>query len=436
MTVGFDILSVSNFYHLYWVGTISIMYSRSHQLASYCVVAYFLFFHLAIASAYEQLPTVHLTNILSPKLAQSVYHRVDDVEVSGRSFLFRMDSDYGVYNIRSLVLLRIRVNEIATLGHAINQFDRHDEIFSNELRGQLRINAESAIDIITSPVSSATNLAGQIATNLNDALISTPEATPVKAFSYTGGQSVDPVTAMHKRNIASQWGLDVYSTNPKVQEFLNAVAKARSSGHITAGAPQIGGKSGVSTNVTNRTAEAEILFLLKSKNELELDVINDNKLAGMNIRKDIRDEFIQHPFFSPTHKTRITHYLGLLEGVRNRSAFIQAVTEVEDEQQALAYQESVMMLLYYHQKIGPLLKLHAGKDVLQVIAQGNRMLYFAPVDIIFWSQSTEHLFDTLLNSISNAGFNGWELITPGILTKEARAQLEQRRFILREKFVQ
>lgn len=413
----------------------SIMHIRSHQSVTRYAVACFLFFHLVIASAYEQIPEVHLTNILSPKLAQSVYHRVDDVEVRGRFFLFRMDSDYGVYNIRSMALLRIRINEIITLGQAINQFDRQDERLSNELRGQLRINADSALDIITSPVSSATNLAGQLVTNLNDTLISTPEATPVEAFSYKGGESVDPVTAMHKRNVASQWGLDAYSTNPKVQEFLNAVAKARSSGTITAGAPQIGGQSGMSTNVTDRTAEAEILFLLKHRNALELDVINDNKLAGMNIREDIRDKFLQNPFFSPTHKTRITHYLSLLEGVRNRSAFIQVATEVEDEPLALAYQESVMMLLHYHQKIHPLLKLHAGKDVLQVIAQGNRMLYFAPVDVIFWSQSTEHLFDRLLKSASSAGFDGWELITPGSLTKEARIQLEQRRFILREKFV-
>jgi len=400
-----------------------------------CGAVLFLYLNSSSLCAYEVNPGLHLTEILSPKLAQSLHHRVDDVVVDGRFFNFYVESDYGVYNVRSMALLRIRVNEINTLGRAIIQFESRDKGLSNELRGQLRISADSAMDIISRPVSSAANLAGQLANNLNKTLTGSPEAGPEKSFSYTGGESIDPTTAMHKRNVASQWALDVYSTNPKVQEFLNAVAKARSSGRISAGAPAIGGHTGVVFKGSNRELETEISFLLKSKNAADLRIVNNRKLADMNIRPDIREKFLQHEFYSPRHKTRITHYLDLLDGVRNRSTFVDTAIGAKDEIMSLAYEESAMMLVHYHQHINKLAKLHAGEEVLQVITQDNRILYFAPVDVVYWSESTERLFDSLLKRATIAGFNGWELITTGSLTEQARSQLQQRRFILHEKFI-
>ncbi|MFQ5658810.1 MAG: hypothetical protein ACE5GZ_00170 [Gammaproteobacteria bacterium] len=280
----------------------------------------------------------------------------------------------------------------------------------------------------------ATNLAGQITSNLNETLNATPRDTEV-VFSYTGGESADPVTAMHKRNIASQWGLDVYSTNPKVQEFLNAVARARSAGIISSGSPLMGVRAGKSIKVINPELESGINALLKSKSIADLNLINNKLLEAMNIRQDIRAKFLQHAIYSPRHKTRITHYLNLLDGVRNRSAFIEASIGIEDESMALTFEEAAMMLAYYHQHIISLQKLYAGNELLQIITSDNRIVYLAPVDIIYWSERTERLFDGLLKKAGMAGFSSWELVTAGILTREARSQLKKRKFLIREDFI-
>ena len=143
-----------------------------------------------------------------------------------------------IISITSLALFRNRIQEISTLAQAINQFQKEDDGLSDELRGQFSIRADSAIDIISRPVESAANLAGQIADNLTETL--SGASTETTRFSYLGQESKDPVAAMHKRNIASQWGLDVYSSNLNVQEFLNAVTKARSAGRIYIESPLTG----------------------------------------------------------------------------------------------------------------------------------------------------------------------------------------------------
>ena len=65
----------------------------------------------------------------------------------------------------------------------------------------------------------------------------------------------------------------------------------------------------------------------------------------MKISQSIVDKFLNHPAFSPRHKTRIAHYLDALTGVHNRSAFIEAASNIQNTVMALAFEESAMMLI-------------------------------------------------------------------------------------------
>ena len=354
---------------------------------------------------YEVNSAVPVTNLLVPELAQSIHHRVEDITFEEKFYNFHVDTDYGLYNVTSIALLKIRVEEIITLGHAINQLRKENEETPDEIPGQLHISADSAMDIITRPVSTASNLAGQLASNLNDTLTGVPVMQEQSELLFDGESTLDPVTAMHKRNIAFQWRLDVYSTNPKVQEYLNTVAKTRSSGKISAGTPSFNRRVIKPAKIANRELDIEISYLLKSKNKSELIQINDKLLTELNVRKDVREKFLQHKIYTSSHKTRITQYLMLLEGVKNRSAFIEAAISIGYETMALAYEQAVIMLVYYHMNIAKLQKLHAGKDMLQAITQDNKLLYFASVDVIYWSKRTEYLFDALIKRAGSSGFN-------------------------------
>ena len=383
---------------------------------------------------YEARPAIRMSDVLTSQQAQSLYHRVVDIELDGKFYNFYVDSDMGNYDISSLAMFRTRIQEISTLAQAISEFSRKDDNLSEEIRGQFSIRADSAIDIISRPVESATNLAAQVADNLNQTLSGLPE-NATNTFGYHGQELADPVASMHKRNIASQWGLDVYSTNLRVQEFLNAVTKVRSSGRISAGTPMLRSQINKPLKAADIEIETYTAFLLKSKSVRELDQINRRLLIDMKINDEIVDKFLQHTAFSPRHKTRISHYLDSLQGVRNRSAFIEAASEIDSEVLALAFDESAMMLKYYHDKVAKLEKLFAGSEMLEAISKDGRIVYFVPIDLIYWSETTEQLFDSLQNNAKQSGFNVWELVIAGSLTEEAAKALKQRNFTVREKFV-
>ena len=120
--------------------------------------------------------------------------------------------------------------------------------------------------------------------------------------------------------------------------------------------------------------------------------------------------------------------------MRNRVSFLQASVGVNDEVMALAFEETAMMLKYYHDHIVTLQKLNAGNEVLEAVTSDSRILFFVPVDMIYWTEASESLFDTLRDRAKKSGFTSWELVTAGTITPEAENQLNQRQFNVRANF--
>lgn len=389
------------------------------------------------ACAYEDAPQPNLSGILAPDLKKSTHHSVEEVHVNGRFYTFRMDSDFGAYVVPSLALLRIRAAEVETLSQAVSEFERRDQDLSEELHGQFSVRADNAIDIITRPVSTASDLAGQLADNLNQTLSGPAPASGEQGPpAYGAAVADDPVIAMHKRNIAAQWGLDVYSSNPNVQGFLATVASARSAGRISSGAPSFIASAPKRGSIEDAAIDAEVAGLLKSRSADELRRDNAALLAQMQIGSELSGRFLQDTAYSPRHQTRIAHYLNALDGVLNRAGFLDAALGAEDESVALAFEQAAMMLLYYHRHVGRLQKLYSGKDMLQAITMDNRIISMLPVDIVYWSKRTERLFDGMLQRARQAGLSGWEVVVAGDVTQQARQGLQQRKFVVREKFVE
>ena len=147
-------------------------------------------------SAYENDPIVPLSEVLSSKMTQSLYHRVEEIESREGTFYFRVTSEYGTYKINSLPLLRERVKEIITLGIAIKEFDVKDNTLASELRGQLIVRSDYALDILARPVSTARKITDQLVDNLNETLTKPPPESQ-RSLQYSGGESTDPTMMKH-----------------------------------------------------------------------------------------------------------------------------------------------------------------------------------------------------------------------------------------------
>jgi len=395
-------------------------------------------FLCSAAMAYEDIPKVNLAEVLPPELSHSLKHRVTEVEVRRGSYQFTVESDFGIYQIATLGMLRERVRELLTLENIISQYTAREDGQINPNRGQLQIRSDRALDILSRPVDTAGNLAGQLADNLGAALLG-PEPEAARDYIYSGGESSDPVTALHKRNIASQWQLDVYSTNPKVQEILNTLAKARSGGSISAGTPILNRMPVKPLRIADATLDALLAAQIKSNGPAVLQANNERLLAGLHIDAEISRAFLQHPVLSPRHKTRIINYLNQLAGVANLQIFFAAANGSKEEVDALAFEQLAMMLTYCHHNGHRLRELipnqAGGRPHMAVISEDGQLIYLVVQDLLYWNENTARRYEAIPSRAERTGIKSWRLITSGTLTGEARTQLRERGFEVEDQYL-
>ena len=146
-------------------------------------------------------PDIHITELITPQLARSLEHRVEDASLQGRYVDFYVESDVSSFNILSIPMLRKRVQEILILARARSEDSGRNDEVEEYTGGQYRVSGDSAVDLISRPVQLAGNVATQMAETLSG---SSDNVTRRYQASYK--ELDDPVAAMHKRNIASQWG--------------------------------------------------------------------------------------------------------------------------------------------------------------------------------------------------------------------------------------
>jgi hypothetical protein len=93
------------------------------------------------------------------------------------------------------------------------------------------------------------------------------------------------------------------------------------------------------------------------------------------------------------------------------------------------------MLAYYHETTERLAGLVSGGSVLMATTTGNNMVMVLPFDLLWWSSDTDRVFSSLAKFADQNGFKLRELLLIGIASKAARVQLEQRNFLIREKYL-
>lgn len=379
---------------------------------------------IAIAGENETYPVVNSNTVLSSEYLSSTYHRVDSVDINNDFYHFVVESDIGHYDIYSLALLKKRVNEIKTISRAINTYEQKDDEFSGELRSQLSISGDSAMSMLTRPLSAASDLAGQLAGNLNATL------EGEDAFVYQPNRQVsyepkDATTATHKRNIAFQLGLDMYTSNMKVQSFLNTVANARSSGKVSAGI-------GLSNDSVNRTsvdeADFKIKYLMKNKTLAELNDHNSEWLSQIGINATLIEKFIAHPVLSPSNKTVITAYLSKLGNVTRLDSFIKLALTANNEVQASLFERLSKLLWHYHNKTETVTAFYNYKGQAAVITDSSRIVFFDTADLLIWSEVKQKQYEESARHAEKSGYKGWGIVSFGNISSVAIEKMNELAF--------
>lgn len=371
---------------------------------------------IVYAEGNEDYPVINSNAILSSEYLSSTYHRIDSIDIDNDYYHFIVESDIGRYEIYSLALLKKRVNEIKTISRAINVYQKENEAFSDELRSQLSITSNSAVDLLTRPLSSASNFAEQLAGNLN-ATLAGEDAFIYQSDHRPFYEPKDPTTATHKRNIAFQLGLDIYTNNTTAQSFLNMVASARSSGKVSAGI----GLSNTASN--NDEMDLKVRFLMKKMTLAELNFYNTERLYNAGIKPALVKRFIAHPGLSPTNKTIITAYLSRLTNVSGLDEFIKLSLTSNTELQASLLERLSQSLWEYNKNIETTSRISSFNGNLLLITSSDDIVFFDTADLFIWSDQKQRQYESAIRYAKELDYKNWSLVSLGELSPLAKKQM-------------
>jgi hypothetical protein len=398
----------------------------------------------SLAGIYEESPVVRVDEVLPLGLISSGSHRVqDDVRGQGNTLEFTIESDLGTYRVESVAIVALRVREIGTLTQAIDDYQRSNEQLATELRGIMQVGADSWVDILTSPLKTAGTMAGQAATNVGQTFTELGQIAEgeVPGASPGAGRNVyesmipsDPVLASHKRNVASQLKLDVYSSNSRVQEFLNTLARARGGGNRSAGMTAVTLPANPMRQLAGGRLENDTTTAITRMTITELYRHNERRLASLGVEEPLLGSFLSHPRLSPRHKTLIVEHLVYLDGVAQPQALLAAAIDTRTEEQALAHVQSARMLGLYHEIEAPLRRLISGGHVLLAISRDEALVVVLPFDLIYWDRATEEIFRAVRAYADDARLSGRVLLVAGVATARAREEFRNLGFEVRERY--
>ena len=337
----------------------------------------------------------------------------------------------------SLPLAMIRIQEAQTLAQARNQFRQDTVRKADEDRGQINVRGDSLVDIVASPLSTSAEVVGQFGRNVGKTFDELGQFPGPDDGNNVSTESIgsDPVLASHRRSVASQLGLDVYSSNPSVQRFLAAMARARAGGRARAGIttvsltrpPEVAVSGGqVQERIRSSVLNEELGALFERNKKLLIDAgVSEELAAGM----------LGHPVLTPTHKSALTEYVSFMSGVKNRGALVEASMDTQDEPDALGKVQVARMYAWYHESYTTLRELIPAGHLALGVNRDGALLVALPFDVLSWTPESERVFTALAGFAEREKATSRVVLLTGISTPRATTALEARGFQVFERFL-
>ncbi len=393
---------------------------------------------------YEAPPRVSPDRVLGPALLRSGNHRVrEEVRTRATWLEFEIESDFGSYKALSIPMVAVRVHEIRTLAQAVDQFRRNNQQLAESLRGKLEVGADSFVDILTSPLSTSSQIVKQFRVNVARTFEELREGSPEAAEKsadersiYDGFEPGDPILASHKRNVASQLDLDFYSSNPRVQEFLDTVAAARGAGRVSAGVVTISLPRGQEFRPAGGRVDASVRAAMTHNTINQLYARNFDRLVSSGVPEELANAFLSHPVLSPSHKTMLTEQVAYLDGVENRGALLRAALSAASEEEALSFVQIGKLLFAYRERSGSLKSVAAAGHMVLAITSDGAIAVMLPLDVLYWNRETREVFSGLQAFARAKGFERHAIISSSIITESAKGGLYALGFELEERYLE
>ena len=386
---------------------------------------------IAAQGGYEPPATLNASQILPPDLLAGPNHRVEErVSNDGLLNTYRVGSKFGAFTAVSTTILKKRIGEINALV-AMEKISK-TSLYTAALK-DAGVNTLAGVkNLLVSPVQSLSGAASgigaalsRVKNSINGPQRSQSEDAQVKdLIGY----------AKAKREIAFQLGVDVYSDNEKLQSRLNEIAWASFAGGMTWNAAMMAvpGGAGIAFSVTGNVQRLNEIF--RDNPPVELRRMNGEKLAAMDVNREIADAFLNNAVYSPRGQTELVDALAGMKGVANRAAFIRLATSLSDANLTFFRQRQAQMYAGYNRTISPIESfIFLGEFAVARTAK-SEIVFNVPLDHLLWSEPAAGLVTVANQRVAELGGTAEkQLWVSGTLSARAKKEIEGRGWKVEEK---
>ena len=376
------------------------------------------------AEAFEAIEKAPTSEVLPRSFLRSANYEIDPVSHAKDNFYyFEVLTDHGNYKIASLSMLRLRLHEISTVSEISARLNQSGVNLNRSPGGRRGVASEFVVDILSDPISTASQLLGNIQYNLEETFIESKRGDPSGA-RRSAGTDLNP--GPHRRSAAAQVGVDVYSSNPALQELLDRIEKSRSAGTTTTAISPLVRNVFAGPAFGTGEFNARMLSLLKNMGSEALNDLIASKLKNIGVPASVRIAFVTQPAFTPRTRLFFTAYLELLSDVSDVDRLVAAATSARTEVDALAYVNYLRMLAFYQLSSGDLVEVVTESRFPTLATSSRKAVLALPLDYLAWSEPVSQAAVALQELRASKALESLTVLLAGSPTERARAELADR----------
>jgi hypothetical protein len=340
-----------------------------------------------------------------------------------------VNSDFGVFSANGDAMLRRLIREIAAIA-ALREI-RGSEAFTSALGQAAMGSARGLKYAVTEPVATLK----AVPQSIFDVFGRTQESLSREKTRYEDSSVKAALqVSSNKRDYAAKLGVDVYSTNPVLQEELNSVGWAATGGQLTLGAATMAAPGPVVQGLSYARNLDQARSIVAAEPPPALVKRNRAALATMDVDRKRAEHFLAHREFSPRHQTLIIAALGSLNGVQRRGDFLTVAETAPSEEMALFYQQMAELLAGYHATVAPIARLEPFNRLVIAYRKDGTPVIIAPVDYAIWSESAAKAADRIAQRLPNLPLSKpLELCITGIASSSFKTAAAARKIAVHEK---
>lgn len=305
------------------------------------------------------------------------YHSLDAVTRSQeQGFLkFRVTSVHARYEIEGVVRLAKLLHEI----EVIERIRRNNESsgFFDGIASSAGNTKDGFVNLVTHPVKSVVGLGGaakKIGRGIGG-IFREKEEGEKTSFG-------DAVLGSSERELAKQFGVDVYTSNPYLKEILHRMAKSRAGGKgafaIVSFLIPVGLIANIALTASGVNGAAD--QLVNDNSREDLFYLNKKALLAMGFSETDVLKVLNLPYYSPREVTYLRVYLEKLKGVNGWKEIFMAAGRASSEWKALKLLYSAQIAAD-GQDAMRFTKLHVFEEGIGLMAS-DKIIFTAPYDAL------------------------------------------------------